>query len=99
MMSTQELVRIHNDSAHKSWSKHNQLITYYLPVSYLLRIQQYPVNTTYNTPTKILNNVPQGPKASVLPMSYDGPLFSCQFVVAYTLIIFLTTNFPFCISR
>ena len=26
----------------------NQLITYYLPVCYLLRIQQYPVNTTYN---------------------------------------------------
>ena len=28
---------------------YNQLITYYLPVCYLLRIQQYPVNTTYNT--------------------------------------------------
>ena len=27
----------------------NQLITYYLPVCYLLRIQQYPVNTTYNS--------------------------------------------------
>ena len=26
----------------------NQLLTYYLPVCYLLRIQQYPVNTTYN---------------------------------------------------
>ena len=26
----------------------NQLITYYLSVSYLLRIQQYPVNNTYN---------------------------------------------------
>ena len=26
----------------------NQLITYYLPVCYLLRIQQYLVNTTYN---------------------------------------------------
>ena len=26
----------------------NQLITYYLPVCYLLRIQQYPVKTTYN---------------------------------------------------
>ena len=26
----------------------NKLITYYLPVCYLLRIQQYPVNTTYN---------------------------------------------------
>ena len=26
----------------------NQLITYFLPVCYLLRIQQYPVNTTYN---------------------------------------------------
>ena len=26
----------------------NQLITYYLPVCYLLRIQQKPVNTTYN---------------------------------------------------
>ena len=28
--------------------KVNQLITYYLPVCDLLRIQQYPVNTTYN---------------------------------------------------
>ena len=27
----------------------NQLKTYYLPVCYLLRIQQYPVNTTYNS--------------------------------------------------
>ena len=27
----------------------NQLITYYLLVCYFLRIQQYPVNTTYNT--------------------------------------------------
>ena len=27
----------------------NQLITYYLPVCYFLRIQQYPVNTTYNS--------------------------------------------------
>ena len=26
----------------------NQLITHYLPVCYLLRIQQYLVNTTYN---------------------------------------------------
>ena len=26
----------------------NQLITYYLPVCYLLRKKQYPVNTTYN---------------------------------------------------
>ena len=26
----------------------NQLITYYLPVCYLLSIQHYPVNTTYN---------------------------------------------------
>ena len=26
----------------------NQLITYFLPVCYLLRIQQYPVNTTCN---------------------------------------------------
>ena len=26
----------------------NQLITYYIPVCYLLGIQQYPVNTTYN---------------------------------------------------
>ena len=30
----------------------NQLITYYLPVCYLLRIQQYPVNTTYNIKMK-----------------------------------------------
>ena len=28
---------------------HNQLITYYLPVCYFLRIQQYPVNTSYNS--------------------------------------------------
>ena len=27
----------------------NQLVTYYLPVCYLLRILQYPVNTTYNS--------------------------------------------------
>ena len=27
----------------------NQLITHYQPVSYLLRILQYPVNNTYNT--------------------------------------------------
>ena len=26
----------------------NQSITHYLPVCYFLRIQQYPVNTTYN---------------------------------------------------
>ena len=26
----------------------NQLLTYYLRVRYLLRIQQYPLNTTYN---------------------------------------------------
>ena len=26
-----------------------KLITYYLPVCYLLRIQQYTVNTTYNS--------------------------------------------------
>ena len=26
----------------------NQLINYYLPVCYLLRIQQYPVNSSYN---------------------------------------------------
>ena len=25
----------------------NQLITYYLPLCYLLRIQQYPLNTSY----------------------------------------------------
>ena len=30
-----------------------QLITYYLPVCYLLRIQQYPVNTTYNNHSKV----------------------------------------------
>ena len=30
----------------------NQLITYYLPVCYLLRMQQYPVNTTYNNMTQ-----------------------------------------------
>ena len=29
-------------------SNNNQLITYYLLVPYLLRIQQYPVNTTCN---------------------------------------------------
>ena len=29
----------------------NQLITYYLRVRNLLRIQQYPVNPTYNTGT------------------------------------------------
>ena len=29
--------------------KSKKLITYYLPVFYLLRIKQYPVNTTYNT--------------------------------------------------
>ena len=34
----------------KWWSNRikNQLITYYLPMCYLLRIQQYPVNTSYN---------------------------------------------------
>ena len=31
----------------------NQLITYYLTVCYLLRIQQYPVNTTYNSKTNL----------------------------------------------
>ena len=35
-------------AATKSWSVNNQLITYYLPVCYSRRIQQYPVNTTYN---------------------------------------------------
>ena len=30
----------------------NQLKTYYLPVCYLLRILQYPVNTTYNSSPK-----------------------------------------------
>ena len=34
----------------------NQLITYYLPVCYILRIQQYPVITTYNI---IVHLVPQ----------------------------------------
>ena len=29
-------------------NENNQLITYYLHVCYLLRIQQYPVNITYN---------------------------------------------------
>ena len=29
-------------------NNNNQLITYYLHVRYLLRIQQYPLNTTYN---------------------------------------------------
>ena len=32
--------------------KNNQLITYYLCVCNLLRIQQYPVNTTYNSDVK-----------------------------------------------
>ena len=32
---------------------YNQLITYYLPVCYLLRIQQYPVNNNYNTTKKL----------------------------------------------
>ena len=32
----------------------NQLITYYLPVCYLLRIQQYSVNATYNNTVGIL---------------------------------------------
>ena len=68
MTSTQELVGIHNHSAHKELVKiyndelksekiikymqhkiDNQLITYYLPVCYLHSIQQYPVNTTYNS--------------------------------------------------
>ena len=31
-----------------SFDDNNQLITYYLRVHYLLRIQQYPVNNTYN---------------------------------------------------
>ena len=53
MTSTQEPVGIHNDSAHKSWSKYAtnmeiRNVNYYLSVCYLLRIQQYPVNTTYN---------------------------------------------------
>ena len=30
----------------------NKFLTHYLPVCYLLRIQQYPVKTTYNTYTK-----------------------------------------------
>ena len=40
-------------AAPKSWSENttynNQLVTYFLPVCYLLRILQYPVNTTYNS--------------------------------------------------
>ena len=32
----------------------NQLITYFLHVCYLLRIQQYPVNTTYNTESQMV---------------------------------------------
>ena len=35
-------------SLSRSNCKNNQLITYYLPMYYLLRIQQYPVNITYN---------------------------------------------------
>ena len=30
----------------------NQLITYHLPVCYLLKLQQYPVNTTCNKPSE-----------------------------------------------
>ena len=35
-------------------SNNNQLITYYLHVRYLLRIQQYPVNNTYNKGTPLM---------------------------------------------
>ena len=44
----ERLDRIHNGAAHKELVENNRLITYYLPVCYLLRTQQYPVNTTYN---------------------------------------------------
>ena len=44
--STQELVGIHNL---RQSQRNNQLIAYHLPVCYLLRIQQYPVNTTHNS--------------------------------------------------
>ena len=35
------------DSMFLSSLNNNQLITYYLPVYYLLRIQQYPMNTIF----------------------------------------------------
>ena len=45
----------------------NQLIIYYLPVRYLLRIQQYHVNNTYNnTNTKQAKNVCKSNKKSKL---------------------------------
>ena len=47
----------------------NQLITYYLRVRYLLRIQQYPVNTTYNKMTKALVLTDSG----ALMKSFDFP--------------------------
>ena len=42
------------------------LITYYLPMCYLLRIQQYPVNTTYNS----LNQGPSDPEGDDIPMCH-----------------------------
>ena len=44
--STQELVEIYH--LLQSWNKVRKVKTYYLPVCYLLRIHQYPVNTSYN---------------------------------------------------
>ena len=47
------MVEIYN-TEHSIDGLDNQLITYYLLVRYLLRIQQYPMNNTYNKPTKVL---------------------------------------------
>ena len=43
----------------------NQLITYYLRVSYLLRKQEYPVNNTYNKMTEVISTI-SGFKLSLL---------------------------------
>ena len=60
-----------------------RLITYYLPVFYLLRIQQYPVNTTYNNSTGNRKNT------KLFPL-FDGewyPRFENSFLLSFPSIL------------
>ena len=51
------LVGLNWENNRNARHNNNQLITYYLHVCYLLGIQKYPVNTTYNTSPPSLHDI------------------------------------------
>ena len=67
----------------------DQLITYYLPVYYLLRLQQYPVpvNTTYNTWTTNDTKVTIAKISFGLPATLSLEVFEVAFIRSFEAIL------------